>query len=201
MKLNWAERWAVNNPSRVLQQKWEIAWLKRKENFPSGGTILEIGCGRGVGARLIYRAFEPRILHASDLDLEMIRKGDEYLPADDQKPIRLLVADVMNLPYPDETFDAVFAFGVLHHIPDWQAALGQIARVLKTGGIYFLEELYPALYQNFLTKHILLHPRENRFRSGGFKQALRERNFELCAFLEIKMLAILGAAVKAPLQK
>ena len=198
MKLNWAERWAVNNPSRVFQQRWEIGWLRRKANFPPGSTILEIGCGRGAGARLIYREFTPKIFHASDLDLQMIRRSAEYLPPEDRKPIRFLVADAMHLPYPDETLDAIFAFGVLHHIPDWQEALAEIGRVLKAGGTYFFEELYPSLYQNFLTKHILLHPRGNRFRSEDLKHALHEGQFDLRNYIEIKMLGILGITVKTP---
>jgi ubiquinone/menaquinone biosynthesis C-methylase UbiE len=198
MKLNWAERWAVNNPSRVIQQKWEIGWLKRKAGFPPGGAFLEVGCGRGAGARLIYREFKPKVFHASDLDIQMIRKGEEYLSVEDRKLIRFLVADALTLPYRNETLDAVFAFGVLHHVPEWQNALTEISRVLKMGGTYFFEELYPALYQNFLTKHILLHPRENRFRSQHLKQVLSEEQLELRDYLEVKMLGILGIAVKSP---
>lgn len=200
MKLNWAERWAVNNPSRVIQQKWEIRWFRGKSGLPAGSSILEIGCGRGAGARIIHRTFQPRTLHASDLDLQMIRKAEGYLPVEDRKPIRFLSADVLNLPYGNESFDGVFGFGVLHHVPDWQAALGEVARVLKPGGAYFLEELYPGLYQNFITKHILLHPRENRFRTQELRQALRDRNLDMRNSLEIQFMGILGIAVKSPPQ-
>ncbi len=114
-----------------------------------------------------------------------------------ERPIRFLTADVLNLPYGNESFDAVFGFGVLHHVPDWQSALGEIARVLKPGGEYFIEELYPGLYQNFITKRILLHPRENRFHSQDLRQALRDRNLEMPNALEAKMLGILGIAIKS----
>jgi ubiquinone/menaquinone biosynthesis C-methylase UbiE len=201
MKLNWAERWAVNNPSRVIQQKWEIRWFRRRSNLPPGATILEIGCGRGAGARIIQQIFQPRTFHASDLDLDMIRKAENYLSFEDRRPIRFLTADVLNLPYGDASFDAVFGFGVLHHVPKWQSGLGEVARVLKPGGVYFFEELYPGLYQNFITKHILLHPRENRFHSRELKQALRERNLELAHCLELGMVGILGIAVKASSRK
>jgi ubiquinone/menaquinone biosynthesis C-methylase UbiE len=196
MKLNWAERWAVNNPSRVVQQKWEIRWFRNKSDLPADASILEIGCGRGAGARIIYRTFRPRIFHASDLDLEMIRKAERYLPFEDRRPIRFLTADVLNLPYANASFDAVFGFGVLHHVLDWQTALGEIARVLKPGGEYFIEELYPGLYQNFITKHILLHPQKNRFHSADLKEALQDQNLELRDCLELKMLGILGVAAK-----
>jgi ubiquinone/menaquinone biosynthesis C-methylase UbiE len=197
MKLNWAERWAVNNPSRVVQQQWEIRWFRGKSDLPAGASILEIGCGRGAGARIIYRAFHPRIFHVSDLELAMIRKAGEYLSLENRKPLRFLTADVLNLPYPAASFDAVFGFGVLHHVPDWQSALAELVRVLKPRGTYFLEELYPGLYQNFITRHILLHPRDNRFRSGDLKQALQDRGMELQVSIEMKMLGILGIAIKS----
>jgi ubiquinone/menaquinone biosynthesis C-methylase UbiE len=199
MKLNWAERWAVNNPSRIVQQKWEIRWFQKRAALPEGSAILEIGCGRGAGAAIIRRAFRPRLLHASDLDLLMIRRAELFLLPEERKPVHFLSADAVNLPYAEKTFDAVFGFGVLHHVPDWQSALGEIARVLKPEGAYFLEELYPGLYQNFITKRILLHPRENRFQSRDLKAALRRRNLELRHSLEAKRLGILGVAVKSPL--
>ncbi len=50
MKLNWAERLAVNNPIRVFEQRMEIGWMKSRKSLEPGGVLLEIGCGRGVGA-------------------------------------------------------------------------------------------------------------------------------------------------------
>ena len=157
---------------------------------------LEVGCGRGAGAGLILREFRPAFLQAMDLDIEMIRKGRDYLSPEQKKRISFYVGDVLRLPYKDKALDAVFGFGVLHHVPDWQGALLEIARVLKTGGAYVLEEIYPSLYQNFITKHILLHPRENRFLSQGLKQALIAVNLHLENFLELSKIGILGVSIK-----
>ncbi len=79
MKLNWAERWVVNNPIRVLEQGFQVRWLKKVLELPPGGTILEVGCGRGAGAQLIRDHFRPARLHAQDLDERMIRKAKRYL--------------------------------------------------------------------------------------------------------------------------
>lgn len=46
----------------------------------------------------------------------------------------LSIGDVRNLPYPDDTFDAIIAVEVLEHIPDPEAGLSEALRVLKPGG-------------------------------------------------------------------
>jgi len=196
MKLNWAERWVVNNPSRVIQQSIEIGWLKKKMPLKPGAAVLEIGCGRGAGARLVRQAFGPALMHAQDLDIEMIQKARRYLGVESRKAISLSVADSVRIPFKDRSFDAVFDFGVLHHVPDWQAALSEIRRILKPGGIFYIEELYQALYGNFITRHILLHPIENRFRSADFRSALADQGMPLQVSFEVPGMWLLGVAVK-----
>jgi ubiquinone/menaquinone biosynthesis C-methylase UbiE len=196
VKLNRAERWAVNNPLRPLQQRLEIRWFKGRCRLASGGRVLEVGCGRGAGSALIKQAFRPAVIHAMDLDIEMIRRAQTYLASEMREEIAFCVGDCTRLPYRDRTMDAVFGFGVLHHIPDWQRALAEIARVLKSGGIYYFEELYPALYQNTLARRFLLHPKENRFRSGDLQRALNDVGLSPRASLENKLLGIIGFAAK-----
>ncbi len=196
MKLNWAEMLVVNNPSRVAQQKIEISWMKKQAQLPPGGNLLEIGCGRGAGASIIQREFSPGFLCAMDLDPLMIRRAFRYLRPKELRNVSFFAADALSLPHPDGAFDAVFGFGVLHHVPDWQGALAEIARVLKTGGVYFLEELYPTLYQNFITKHILLHPTKNRFGSLDLKKAFDEVHLSMKSSLELKLFGILAVLTK-----
>ena len=196
MKLNRMERWAVNNPLRPLQQRLEIRWLERRCGLAPGGRILEAGCGRGAGAALIKQTFQPAVIHAVDLDVEMIRRAHAYLAPEVLKGIEFSVADCTWLPFRNGTMDAAFGFGVLHHIPDWRQALAEIARVLKPGGVYCFEELYPPLYQNVLTRRILLHPAENRFRSGDLQRALRDAGLTPGDALENPWLGILGFATK-----
>ncbi|MBI5529080.1 MAG: class I SAM-dependent methyltransferase [Deltaproteobacteria bacterium] len=52
------------------------------------------------------------------------------------------VGDVTAIRADDETYDAVFDFGIIHHVPDWRAALREIRRVLKPGGRLFAEEVH-----------------------------------------------------------
>jgi ubiquinone/menaquinone biosynthesis C-methylase UbiE len=196
MKLNWGERLAVNNPTRPIQQHLEILWVKNRIKLDRGARILEIGCGRGAGSSIIKKTFHPAFLHAMDLDIQMIMMAEEYLTSEERAGISFYVGDAIRLPYHDRDLDAVFGFGVLHHIEDWQAALAEIVRVLKPGGIFIFEELYPSLYQNCFTKHFLLHPTENRFLSQDLKRAMKKSDLVLGNYLELRKIGILGFAVK-----
>ena len=197
MKLNWAERWVVNNPVRVFEQRMLVQRLKGMRDLDPGAVIVEIGCGRGAGAALLLEAFKPSLLHATDLDIDMLRKADRYLSSEQQRRISFAAADAVQLPYRDQSVDAVFGFGVLHHVPDWRAAVAEIARVLRPGGVYYVEELYPSLYQNFITKHILLHPEEDRFYGAELKQVLSAARLVRQDSVEVPLVGILGVFVKA----
>ncbi len=195
-KLNWGERLAVNTPVRVLQQRFEINWMARACRARGFARALEVGCGRGAGARLIKGAFKPAELHTTDLDVKMMRKAVHYLSPKERETIHLCAADLLALPYPTESMDAVFGFGVLHHIPDWRAGLHEVSRVLRAGGFYFLEEIYPTLYQNFLTRHILVHPHRDRFDGVDLRLALEHANLPLIAEWEVKYVGIIAVTQK-----
>jgi ubiquinone/menaquinone biosynthesis C-methylase UbiE len=155
-----------------------------------------MGCGRGAGAKLILRTFQPAVLHVQDLDIEMIAKAKQYLGGAELKKISLSVGDAVGLPFQADSLDAIFGFGFLHHVPDWRSALAEISRVLKTGGLYYFEELYPGLYQNVITKHILLHPEHDRFSSYDLRKGLDKTSLILKHAFELRKMGILGVAAK-----
>lgn len=196
MKLNWAERWVVNNPMRVLEQRLEIRWLRRAHALRPGGEVLEIGCGRGAGAAVIESAFRPATLLASDCDPAMLERAARYLGRRGRSRILLLAADAVQLPFRDASMDAIFDFGALHHVPDWRRALAETARVLRPGGAFYFEELYPSLYQNAVTRHILLHPTHDRFRSADFREALGRAGLAPFRSLELPAIGVLGVSLR-----
>ncbi len=196
MRLNWAERVAVNNPLRVLEQIIEIRRLKKMVTPTPGFVALEMGCGRGAGVRIILRELAPSHIHAQDLDVKMIERAKSYLSSEEKEKCSLFVGDGATLPVKTGSLDCVFGFGVLHHIPDWRAAIAEVSRVLKPGGIYYLEDLYPSLYQNCVTKYFLLHPTEDRFFGRELKEALARAKLPLVDGIEFKRLGLLGAAIK-----
>ncbi len=196
MKLNWIERFFVNSPIRLLMQSMEIRWFKDKLPLSPGCEILEIGCGGGVGAELVFEHFQPAQLYLSDLDIKMVRQARVYAKDKSLSNVHVCQADATDLPFTDQKFDAVFGFGFLHHVPRWRTALAEVARILKAGGAYYLVEFYPQLYQNVITKHLLVHPEFDRFKSPDLRQAFQELNLILKHSFEVNSMGIIGIGIK-----
>ena len=196
MKLNWVERVYVNSPIRRAAQHFEVQWFYKKRPMEPGGIILEIGCGRGVGARLILEQFKPDRLFLSDLDIRQIRKAQAYLEDNAQTKKHFCLSDAAFLPFGNQQFDAVFGFGFLHHVPHWRDGLAEVVRILKTGGAYYLVEFYPQLYQNVVTRHLLAHPVFDRFKSPDLHRAFQKLHLNLSHTFELKNMGIIGIGEK-----
>lgn len=92
--------------------------------IPDGARILDVGAGDGETVRLL----RCRGLEAEGIDL---CPGRDVLPGDMRK-----------LPFPDSSFDAVIAECSLSVCGDTRAALEEAKRVLKTGGLLLVSDIY-----------------------------------------------------------
>jgi ubiquinone/menaquinone biosynthesis C-methylase UbiE len=196
MKLNPLERWFVNSPMRRAMQALVVRWFRAVMPMRPGADILEIGCGSGAGALLVAQQFNPRRLFLTDLDLRMVRQAQQKISAGPFSPARVCVSDAARLPFCSERADAVFGFGFLHHVPAWRDGLAEIRRVLKPGGIYYMEEYYPSFYQNIITRRLAAHPAHDRFDSRDLREAFIRVGLDLHTTFELKRLGIVGVGVK-----
>jgi ubiquinone/menaquinone biosynthesis C-methylase UbiE len=91
-----------------------------------GRELADIGGGTGNYAAALRDAdgFEPLVVDASR----------EMLSHAAAKGLRTLEADAQALPLPDASFDAVTVISMLHHVPDWRAAMAEARRILRPGG-------------------------------------------------------------------
>lgn len=159
MKLNRIEFLLMNNPLRgLIQQKYEFPALARMTAIRRPDTVLEIGCGNGNGTRLIETHFHPKRSMAIDLDERMIRIASKRNGAGN---ISFGVMDASTLAFADHTVDAIFDFGIIHHIPNWRDCLSELKRVLKPGGELIMEDLSIDSFSGFPGRSyrpLLVHP-------------------------------------------
>lgn len=97
-----------------------------------GCDVLEVGVGMGAD-HAEWARNGPRTLTGVDLTPRAIDHTQTRFAILDRKS-RLLVGDAENLPFPDESFDIVYSWGVLHHSPDTVTAIREVHRVLRRGG-------------------------------------------------------------------
>ncbi len=181
MRLNRAETLLMNNPVRAaIQRHFEAARLLELGGPLPGGTALEIGCGRGVGAELILDVFGADRVDAIDLDPAMVERARRRLaPRGDR--VRVRTGDASKLDAPDASYDAVFDFGIVHHIPNWRGALGECHRVLVPGGRLYAEEIFERFIHHPISRRLLDHPQQDRFDGERFCEGLRGAGFEVRA--------------------
>jgi ubiquinone/menaquinone biosynthesis C-methylase UbiE len=176
--LNRVEFALMNNPVRAaIQRRFEAGRLLRMGGPLAGGTALEIGCGRGVGLELILDRFGAARADGFDLDPAMVARARRRLVRRGSR-VRLWVGDAGAIPVPDAYYDAVFDFGIVHHVPDWRRALVEVERVLVPGGRFYAEEVLRAFIVHPLVRRVLAHPLEDRFDAPAFGAALGEVGLE-----------------------
>lgn len=108
--------------------------------------ILDCGVGNGsLSIALDSILNGPVDFHAVDTSAEMLVQAKFVMQHAGLRP-HLQQADVMLLPYDDQSFDVVMAAHVLEHLPNPQRALAEMIRVLKPGGMVFLCVTRPSLF-------------------------------------------------------
>ena len=131
----------MNNPLRALVQRLhEAALMERLGGRVEGGRVLEIGCGRGVGTEIIFERFGAGEVHAFDVDPDMVAQARRRLSEYPANLLTLFEGDAAAIEVEEHSYDAVFDFGIIHHVPAWQRAVAEVARVLKPEGRFFLKK-------------------------------------------------------------
>ena len=104
----------------------------------SGKKVLEVSCGHGGGASYLMRTLRP----AAYTGLDFNPDGIAFCQKRHQLPgLDFVHGDAENLPFPDESFDAVLNVEASHAYPSFDRFIAEVARVLRPGGHFLYADM------------------------------------------------------------
>ncbi|MBI5045981.1 MAG: methyltransferase domain-containing protein [Candidatus Niyogibacteria bacterium] len=129
----------------------ELAFIKNY--LPKNGKVLDIGCGNG---RLLELLGETTLGYTGvDFSKNMLQEAQQL-----HSDKKFVLADALNLPFPDQSFDAVVSLATLHHIPSKEFQrqfFKEAARVLAKNGVLIITawDLWRARFLPYFIKSFL----------------------------------------------
>ena len=106
-----------------------------------GMKLLDFGCGPGNISVGLADRIAPGEFHGIDMEESQVELARAAAKAGGHDNMNFQVGNVYELPFEDNTFDVAHCHAVLMHVPDTEAALAEVMRVLKPGGIIASREV------------------------------------------------------------
>ena len=161
--------------SRLYQHHWNER-LCGLLAMPPGARVLDFGCGSGI----LFPSLRARGWWSVGLDLspDMLAAA----PPGERETMRVC-ADGCRTPFADESFDAVVCRGSIHHLPNLEQALAEIARLLKPGGcLAFSEPSNDSPINRGARRLLYRHSDAFHEEDEGFRRAIIEPMLKRCGF-------------------
>ena len=163
-----------NNPFKIYEYKVLMSGVRLRPDE----VVLDLGCGGGLHVFLLAEVCRKAV--GLDVDEKwMIRAAQEMHRLRPGRQVQFVCSPLEKAGFPDSTFDKIFSFSVLEHIPNYQEVLKACRRVLKPGGsIHFSVDWLdgirnPALIEKHRKDHFVVRyfsPNEmrNLLEAAGF---------------------------------
>jgi ubiquinone/menaquinone biosynthesis C-methylase UbiE len=111
-----------------------------------GMHVLDCGCGPGSITVDVAQRIAPGLVVGIDVDAEQVERARQLASQRGLANVRFEVGSAYELPFPEATFDAAYANNVLNHLGDPLRALGEMRRVLRSGGVVGISDTAGKLY-------------------------------------------------------
>ncbi len=178
----WDKFWAQKHAGAIYPPVTDVVAEIMKFSNPNEKLVLEPGAGTGRdGIRLAKNGAKVFLLDYSEKSLKL---AGEYLnQANKGSSVQLVMADALNTPFRDGTFDIIFHQGLLEHFKNPSALIKENYRILKKDGLLVID--VPQTFHLYtLIKHILIVLKiwfagwERQFTIGSLKSLLKKHNLE-----------------------
>ena len=129
--------------NRVMTGGRDVAWrnVVARQAASSGDDVLDVATGTGDLAFAIRQAGAKRVI-GTDFSEEMIEAARKKAPKHGPD-VTFMIADALDLPFEDRSFDAVTVSFGLRNMTDYDEALREMYRVLRPGGLAIVLEMTP----------------------------------------------------------
>ncbi|MFE9426615.1 class I SAM-dependent methyltransferase [Kitasatospora sp. NPDC006697] len=130
-------RGPVGGAERVRSQQDLYRHVLDAAGLPAAGSVLEVGCGLGMGCALVLGEHGAAEVTGLDIHPEQLRRArDTHAGLLDRTPprLRFVQGAAERMPLPDAAFDTVLSVEAAQHFPDLPAFAAETARVLRPGG-------------------------------------------------------------------
>lgn len=166
----------------AMQRKWRKWYIEKVElkTFRKFGLdlrnadILEVGCGNGYAASLLTAGGVNSYTGLDIMPEQLAIARDRKLP---NANFMLGSADDLS-QFPDQSFDAILDFCILHHVEGWRTFFDESRRVLRDGGSIYVADLSKTCIH--LVDALLHwgHAEEALFSLKEFEEEANKRGFE-----------------------
>ena len=142
-------------------------------------TVLELGCGIGFVSTYLAESYN-FVVYGTDYDSNQIQIAIKSQPRIEN--LHFQVEDATKLSFNDSSFDLVLSQNVFHHIPNWEVAIQEIVRVLRSGG-YFIwldltfPEIVKKIFKSFVKNYGIytVNDIKTAFENNGLKELYNDR--------------------------
>jgi ubiquinone/menaquinone biosynthesis C-methylase UbiE len=145
------ERFDLDHESQRLRSQALMAWPQEARILTSFGlqdgmSVLEPGSGPGFITEALLDLLPHSTITSLELEPAMIERSERYLHGKADERRRLVQGSIMEIPFPDNSFDFAIGRFLYQHLPDPVGASKEVLRVLKPGGKLALIDVDDALW-------------------------------------------------------
>lgn len=140
--------WVDEDSARILQLRVKTFYntdyfdriILPLLTLPTDGQVLDVGCGYGGLSLLLGRARQDLVITGIDPERGALERAERNAQQENLGNLRYEVGDAHQLKFLNDSFDSVVCQTVLTHVRDAGQVVGEMARVLKPGGVFMAAE-------------------------------------------------------------